>query len=63
MKPMVRMICGKCDYEFDVELERDWDDTIFSISHWGECMDCPACDMTYHFTIDGNKKGTPELPF
>ena len=39
------------------------DDPIFSISHWGECMDCPSCDMTYHFTVDGNKKGTPELPF
>ena len=56
------MICGKCDYKWDIELERE-DDPIFSISHWGEEMDCPACDMTYHFTIDGNKKGTPALPF
>ena len=62
MKPSVRMICGKCDYKWDIELERE-NDPIFSISHWGEEMDCPACDMTYHFTIDGNKKGTPALPF
>ena len=55
MNPTVRMICGKCDFEFDVSLKRE-DDPIFSISHWGECMDCPSCDMTYHFTVDGNKK-------
>ena len=62
MKPRVRMICGKRDYEWDIELERE-EDPIFNIAHWGKEMDCPGCDMTYHFTIDGNKRGTPELPF
>ena len=62
MNQKATVVCGKCGYEFNLELEQD-DDPIFSIYHWGNCAECPDCDMTYHVTIDGNKKGTPELPF
>ena len=60
--PRVRMTCGKCDYEFDIELEFR-EDAIMTIFHWGEIMDCPACDMTYFFSVDGNKKKQFDVPF